>query len=516
MQCIAKLMRVVRSGGTGGTIWVTSANDAATAGGETGGNAPFESKLTTIYVRTTGDDETGNGALATPYRTFQRAVLDVPNVLSPGARYAIDVTDLGIETFPSDYQVPVVQSTFDAELHTVVDHVSPWLFDSGLDIVATPKLSAAIPAADAVIAFAEVVSVLATDIELAKITTTKVWPVGALKGMMLTGRGTASTNCAIYDNTATELFVANQVGNVTPIAGQTLRIVEPSATFQGPAPTRGQIQGGAFNVLNCNSIGLKGIKFLCTDATPEFHGLTIGNCPQGHIELCDVEGLFAVDSTEQLYFNGVARNKNVDVEGYTPWTPRRSYLTNLQVILSDFFSIYREVVLEDCASIGGNPFGASNGGFQKNVECRRTLFLTSTSHAINCAGGGLYNLEKVKMDTCAGDAIHADQGRAFVMCLLVIGSANTGYGINCQDGSEVRVFDDATVVTGALGDMKVGALTVRTWADFRANVPTKNQMDLATPFILNVASGETTPGGDDVTGAGTGGYSGSRVFQKAP
>ena len=56
---------------------------------------PTEDRLITIYVRPTGSDAVGTGDLANPYRTHDRARLDVPNVLPPHTRYVIDTQGCG-------------------------------------------------------------------------------------------------------------------------------------------------------------------------------------------------------------------------------------------------------------------------------------------------------------------------------------------------------------------------------------------------------------------------------------
>ena len=57
-----------------------------------------------------------------------------------------------------------------------------------------------------------------------------------------------------------------------------------------------------------------------------------------------------------------------------------------------------------------------------------------------------------------------------------------------------------------------GALVA--WADFTTNPPINNEYDLTTPFVA-ATSGAVQPGGDETAGVGTGGRSGSRLFQRA-
>src|SRR5271154_2323637 len=70
--------------------------------------AAFAVSTTTIYARVTGSDTTGNGTLTNPYRTFQRAIRDVPLLPAPGARYIVDITGIGTEVFPPNYTTPAI------------------------------------------------------------------------------------------------------------------------------------------------------------------------------------------------------------------------------------------------------------------------------------------------------------------------------------------------------------------------------------------------------------------------
>lgn len=88
----------------------------------------------------------------------------------------------------------------------------------------------------------------------------------------------------------------------------------------------------------------------------------------------------------------------------------------------------------------------------------------------------------------------------------VTGDANNGsiswthrnavYGIDCQDGAHVKITSDTTLVTGALGDLHSGAMAARTYVDFRANAPLRNQFDV--PGFTGATADTTT---------------GSRIFQ---
>jgi hypothetical protein len=122
-------------------------------------------------------------------------------------------------------------------------------------------------------------------------------------------------------------------------------------------------------------------------------------------------------------------------------------------------------------------------------------------HGIFMAGGNAI-VRRTTISGAAGDGLHTENGaNADVEGLVGIG--NAGIGINNPGGGQVRVRDDATLIAGAGGDIKSGNLPVRTWANFRVVAPIKNEFDIVSP-----------PVGDEITGAGTGGTSGARIFQR--
>jgi hypothetical protein len=120
--------------------------------------------------------------------------------------------------------------------------------------------------------------------------------------------------------------------------------------------------------------------------------------------------------------------------------------------------------------------------------------------AVWANGGGVYSLQNVEINDQAGDGVTCEGGYMFLQNVGGIG--NTGVGVRANDGANVRCLDDNVVITGALGDLQAGVRPVRTWLNFRANAPIKNELDLTFP-----------PVGDEVT-PNTGGTSLSRIFQR--
>jgi hypothetical protein len=182
-------------------------------------------------------------------------------------------------------------------------------------------------------------------------------------------------------------------------------------------------------------------------------------------------------------------------------------------------------VYDSCTgTFGPSPFALSHGGLGLGGwEFLNCLFKScggldpsgSYSTTLNFITGLSYSLSSVKIQGSPGDAIHAE-GPSLTILENVTGGTggigdptNAGFGVRVNDGAFVRVRDDATLVTGTAGDMKVGSLPLRSlspvagagWADFRTAAPIKNEYDLTTPFTMNLLSGLSTPGGN-VTGTG--------------
>lgn len=470
--------------------------------------------ITTIYSRLTGNDTTGTGTLLNPYRTAQRNFRDLPALspVPPGHQVVSDVTGIGTEAFPAGYQFPImlaqVQGVTFGDPTTV-----PFLFSEAVCVRATPQPFGGIPLADTTVPGTDIVSIVDNaDTNLATVTTATPrasWAADALKGQKIIGSGTdASTSCEIVGSDATHLQLANTRSAVFSTPQQDLFIVEPSAVFASAGPSD---DGAGFECVGCTSIIFQGIGFTCVGGP----GLLISDCPQPFMELCDVAGLQGFAIPQQF---GVFSSHITDLVDFEECaiSPRRSLF---QGVSSVFFLCggalaFRQTVFDTCAPIGPSTFATTEGGLIANAwEFFDVHFTASTGDAIFARGGGSWSFENVRFDGSGGDAIHA-AGLTTVVVNHVTGATNTGAGVNAQDGASVRVVDNGTTVTGTAGDMLVGTLPARTWADFRANIPIKNQYDLQTPFITNVASGLSTPGGDDVTGAGTGGCSGSRLFQR--
>lgn len=468
--------------------------------------------IATIYARPSGDDETGTGSLPEPFRTFQRAIREVPNVIAPGFAYIVDVTDLGVESFPAGYQLPPFQATVQSYLF--LDPTTlPFAVLAALTIRALPRPFSGLPLADTIVPASDIASVTSVGPGLTSVqvsTPRASWASdGAQTAMMIGDAGNAQVNCVVYGSDATHLFLANTTSQV---AVQKLSLVEPSAVFSMPGPGN---DGSGWESSAAESLAIQGIKFTISGGgTDSQVALGIANTLQPFLELCDLDGLGLLGVALQcLTLSSVVRG--FAAVQASSWSPRRSLVLDAGLnIIGGYQEICRQVVFDGCAPVGPGSFATT----QPAVPCSGWEFLNvlvqnGTGDGVAAFGDGVYSLEQVEVDDCAGDAISA-RDPISVKLSQVTGTGNAGFGVHADDGAQVRVLDDATDVTGANGDLGVGILSPRSWPDFRTQVPTKNQYDLITPFTVNVLSATATPGGDEVGGAGTGGCSGSRVFQR--
>jgi hypothetical protein len=458
----------------------------------------YSASITTIYARPTGSDQTGKGTFAKPYRTFQRAIRDVPSTLAPGSRYIVDITDLGTELLPVNYALPSISCP---NYRFKRDFTLPWFqYAQQVTVRANPQLVASLAPTDAVVTAAQATSptAVASDpgTQLVALTIDApraAWAGNALKGKQLirtisvwpfngTPGGTPGVaSCAIHGSDATHLYLTvdasafnNGTGPLFMAPGEELRIVEPSATLLAP-PADPDYNTSVYDTyfdaapaitcVDIGSIGFQGIAFKCT-APGSAPALAIGgNSPS--LELCTVDWLLGLDSNDGLYMlGGNVITGACDFEQNSSPTFFSALLLNVN---SFFFAIGVQLstvntVFDTCSTIGNYPdepqvtsgIGIKNSLFR---NCNAPALFVSFVHCV---------LVNVKFDNCAGDAMSISQG-GFLRCLNVNGSGNVGYGV---------------VTTGAgSGTVQVDALTKVGDADGRAYTNGNNAPVAAWPAV---------------------------------
>lgn len=485
---------------------------------------PFAIVTRTIYARATGSDETGDGTLENPFRTFQRAIAEVAvltgGIIPNGKRYVVDITGIGIETLPDAYEMPsIIATTF---ISSADDPATvPFRFIAPLDIRAFPQPFSGIPVADTSVPTSDVLSITADPatglVTITTATPRASWAADALKGVFLIGDVSARASSAIVSSNPTQIFIANILSQVVL---QNFSIVEPSATLQGAIPSS---ETASFNCFNTPAVSFHGIRFRCLDPDPFAVGFALGNAEQPAMELCDVEGLVVNVIGEQFIFQAnVLRTKAIDIEAAV-FTVRQCLLLDIPALFfgaDPVVELARSVVDGLGGSLGPSSVFIGGGSTGGRWEVLNTLVKgTTAGPAFAATGFGSWSFDTVVIQDTTGDAILVEGPTQVILNAVTGGTggagdpANTGVGVHAVDGGQARVLDDGTLVTGTGGDLQAGTLAARTWTNFRTIAPIKNEYDLTTPFVASTA-GTVQPPGDELTGAGTGGRSGSRIYQR--
>jgi hypothetical protein len=257
------------------------------------GNAPpqppFNPTEVFIYARSAlqgGSDLTGNGSLAKPYLTIERAVRDVPTDVPAGVTYHVDVTGTGLQTLPEMYEFPKWNTT---------ESIGDFEFDErffyyygAVNITADPQLATGVTGITTIPLVGAVPSVPKASTGLIAIQFAGAgWTPGQLKGKFAIGAGLGTEHSVIWDNTADTIFITKTSTPTFPI-----EIMECSARLQASKdPAR--LHRAAINLINSQAV-FGGIGFASTngpDGQFSNWGLQIGGTtPPTGLILCDIRG----------------------------------------------------------------------------------------------------------------------------------------------------------------------------------------------------------------------------------
>lgn len=470
-------------------------------GGGTSPTPPFAIGTIVIYARMTGNDTSGKGTLAKPYRTLQRAVRDVPNIIPPGVAYIVDITGVGgvvfDELLPPDYILPVWKAPKDGgeEVGDPIFRITR----SAVSIQATPQLVASIPAVDAVINVGDVLSTsqdpltqfwtITLNVARPSWGTSSPGVVGSgLKGKFAVGPDTiARAHPTVGQNTTSTILLTSAVAPTYPI-----KLMEPSAHLHAAGSF---ITFATISADNCDSIAFNGIKITSDDGNG---GLFAGGTGSLTIQLCELESPFIQSIND--YQVKVLSNWFYGFPGF-----QCSAFQCLSGIFDNtnsgpFFVFgppatqpsFGSSLFDNADPITYNTFIPFNFPVKPTstpqfgvVQC---LIRGSTGPGISWHGGNGF-IQDCDIYGCAGSAIEATLGHGVIQVINCgsSGGANGAAGdaaVFVDDGAFVKV--DASTVTnltplqgGAVGqDMQVGVLPFRTWANFNANAPIQNEYDL--------------------------------------
>ena len=462
----------------------------------------------TIYARANGSDHHGKGTAEHPYRTFQRAILDVPPTPPPGYSYIVDVTGIGVEIFPPQYCLP--QITFPTLVYENDSSIPFFYSGAGLRVRALPQLASTVSPADATISATDAATVAGDpDTNLVALTISAPrtsWTAANLVGKQVirtVGSTTPtpwSANSVIYGVVGgNQLLLTSDPtsfnggsGSLTLAPGEEIQIVEPSATFQAdPLNFPIDIVNDPFAgiVSTVNSIAFQGINF--TQPNPATSALGILNCPQAPLELCNVAGLSGQGQagTYWLYCNGC------NITSFLASVNCSTFMAGCLLTGPSFYMVnatpqsFFDCVLSGCGSYSSVQ---QNGLFiESNTAFANCLIENSVPSFSNAAGDAIFQasgsiqLDHVQINGAAGDGVHVVGSLAQAGLIHVTGSGQGDFGVQAENGAQVSV-DATTTVTGASGDTQSGSLAPTTYAQVAAG----NAYDLPpNAASINVATG---------------------------
>jgi hypothetical protein len=448
------------------------------------GSQPFALGTVTIYARTTGSDANGDGTLANPYATLQRAVLDVPLIIPSGTKYVIDITGI-TEVLPEDYTLPAWKAAW--TIDSTITSDPNFLFLAAVQIQAIPQL-AGLPNGEDVIPVADIASQTADAVsKLIRMTFTTPrasWAANALKGYFIEDSVGGGNNCVIWQSDATHLVLCT-AGALDTTAGTSLRITKPGATIRGTSSTNIVATGSARGILravNCDSIGFAGLD-IANLAGLTAPGLALGGNGSMFAQMC-----WLSSPTVQSWSPALARNVRCWIKG----APSYSNFVTLQQSLCDAWTpsnwvnivwmAIRRCVFDGCASIDPQSFfpGIPNTGstvlLWSMINCVVANTPGATGDGIRLHGVNA-QLTAVDVYNCGRDGIQLSAGSGGRCQLTGCGTTsadgttvvkNTRYGVNVQDGmscaADATTYGNAKPLDGTTGQTKTGNVATETWA----------------------------------------------------
>jgi hypothetical protein len=422
---------------------------------------------TIIYVRSTGDDNTGDGRTTlTAYRTIRRALEDIPYIIY-GERYIIDCTGIGQELNTDATLLPPIMSP-DA---TVFDPQPQGFTNKGpLTIQADPTVIDTISPAELVGQISDPTT------QLRQIDTTKNYTADQHRGRMLRDvnglLGVITTNSV---GPGSRLGTTQRTAWVAPID-----IIEPSAEIRNSDPAG----GNAFEMRNSNcQVQLNGIKMTTANPSSFRYGLWLDNyLSRVSMQLCYIDGFFGAIGACQPSFNASTIMKRLAVSGmglfmFNCFTDQAVIAIRNGGMSTDANFIYYGV-FDGCG-----PFGGGTGIEDVNSVCTSLNYVqiqNGTGDGVFVSSGSLLKVNRLDVSNCNGDAISVQAANRTYL-VNVTGAANTGIGIRITDGAQVRVA--SVSVAGLGGDYKIGGNAISPWGGFTGD---ENDLGAVTPQICRM------------------------------
>ena len=449
---------------------------------ELGDTESLDQQRLVIYVRDAnpggapGSDATGDGSLAAPYRTVRRALADGPlDVLN--TRYVVDCTDAGVEDVGPDglFVPPIRASGGLTSMPSPLPHPI-YDFEGVLTIRALPHREHTIAAGEPVVQRHQ------PDTGLLQVQVPgRTWAVDQWKGMLVSGAGRGEYG-VIAGNSADELLItwsAYEAVFTPPIA-----IESPSCglRYGGTSPSKSALVVRGMT----GSLVLAGLRLAVAPATgvalaytgpviPRFEGLDLDGATGGGTYLgSHVRGSGLLPPWPSKLAGRTLRRIG------STFVFNNSFLEDVQFFHGGAAAVDGAIqigstVLDRCAHVGEN---IAEEGYSGDWEIQGSWLRGTRGDGFRAPAAQRSYVYHTRIDGAVGDAVVAD-GPGYAELMDVSGSGSAGFGVRAVNGGQVRLIDRNTEVTGAAGELRVGARAPRRWIDFRTLPPAYSEADFA-------------------------------------
>lgn len=403
--------------------------------------------IKTLVVRPGGSDS-ARGDLANPLATLQGALDRVPTVIDD-ARYRIDITGIS-DAGGQRFFMPPKISALPTDI--LIDGSGAFLQDINLapvTIFATPTLYTTLNVTGSV---SDPVHGLVT------LSTSDNHPLNALRGKFIRGAvlgefgvvisNTAGPNSSVYCTAPGALTAPVQV-------------LDPSATIDWGDPAE-TFNYSALIAPLCD-LALTGVKLRNTNNAFSIAGLF--RTSRLFLHLCDVEGL-SIERADPATISASYIHDGFFAVEDTKIIVQQSYLRALGMRLhEEGGQSWAQSAIEGCDALGHWIDFTRGGGFAIDfcdiISPRLDGAGVTPTNGVYYRGGSHARVRSSKING-ASAAIYCE-GPGYLLVDAVQGTTNSDVGIDLHDGAQVKA-QSGTSVTGAAGNVRVGAAGIKTYA----------------------------------------------------
>lgn len=432
-----------------------------------------EGVTNTIYVRTTGNDTTGDGTLDKPYATIQKAFSVFPFTFKD-ATYTIDITDMGTISVTDTLTFPAVvcDTPRNIDLTLPVDV----LLTYGVILRATPTTVLTLESSD----ITSFTGKSTTGLKVINLNSSILTP-GAHVGQFIWGSGLRQFGI-ITDNTANTIETTQRFSFTAPlyIGTHSAEILLNDAGSLVPT----------FKLFNVRAnMLIDGIKFSNLNKDIRIPSFDAEGCLNLTLQRVQTDGLVLTNvseaethalncsSTETPHPTSPATNgATVTIERDSFVWFQESYFKNTQWRVRNSGFQLDESVCDTCTAVGAGNLSSDGNSFS---SLKYVHVLDGLEDGVEFTGNFRGYMFDCVVEDCVRSGVRISGG--LIDLDDVDGGGNGRYGLEVTDGAHVTT--PRCSVSGTLGDMLAGSNSVRSWDDFRNNAPVKEEVDATTQFV---------------------------------